>query len=69
MMIMAVVLNLCSEADAFIAASFRGLLPDSAKWVDVKGILSMKKNAGVEVQMISAESLEYVEEPLFLYVL
>ncbi len=31
MMIMAVVLNLCSEADAFIAASFRGLLPDSAQ--------------------------------------
>lgn len=31
MMIMAVVLNLCSEADAFIAASFRELLPGSAQ--------------------------------------
>lgn len=31
MMIMAIVLNLCSEADAFIAASFRGLLPGSAQ--------------------------------------
>jgi uncharacterized protein len=31
MMTMAVLLNLCSEADAFIAASFRGLLPDSAQ--------------------------------------
>jgi len=31
MMIMAVVLNLCSEADAFIAASFRDLLPGSAQ--------------------------------------
>lgn len=31
MMAMAVVLNLCSEADAFIAASFRGLLPPSAQ--------------------------------------
>ena len=31
MMVMAVVLNLCSEADAFIAASFRGLLPDIAQ--------------------------------------
>jgi uncharacterized membrane protein YraQ (UPF0718 family) len=31
MMGMAVILNLCSEADAFIAASFRGLLPDSAQ--------------------------------------
>lgn len=31
MMTMAVVLNLCSEADAFIAASFRGLLPPSAQ--------------------------------------
>jgi len=31
MMAMAVVLNLCSEADAFIAASFRGLLPASAQ--------------------------------------
>lgn len=27
MMLMAILLNLCSEADAFIAASFRGLLP------------------------------------------
>jgi len=31
MMVMAVLLNLCSEADAFIAASFRGILPDSAQ--------------------------------------
>lgn len=31
MMVMAVLLNLCSEADAFIAASFRGLLPGSAQ--------------------------------------
>jgi hypothetical protein len=31
MMVMAVLLNLCSEADAFIAASFRGVLPDSAQ--------------------------------------
>ena len=31
MMAMAVILNLCSEADAFIAASFRGLMPDSAQ--------------------------------------
>lgn len=31
MMTMALVLNLCSEADAFIAASFRGLLPDTAQ--------------------------------------
>ncbi len=27
MMVLAILLNLCSEADAFIAASFRGLLP------------------------------------------
>ncbi|MDO8945869.1 MAG: permease [Desulfocapsaceae bacterium] len=31
MMAMAIILNLCSETDAFIAASFRGLLPDSAQ--------------------------------------
>lgn len=31
MMLLAVVLNLCSEADAFIAASFRELLPGSAQ--------------------------------------
>ena len=31
MMVMAVILNLCSEADAFIAASFRGFLPGSAQ--------------------------------------
>ncbi len=31
MMVMAVILNLCSEADAFIAASFRDLLPGSAQ--------------------------------------
>lgn len=31
MMAMAVLLNLCSEADAFIAASFRGVLPGSAQ--------------------------------------
>ena len=31
MMAMAVLLNLCSEADAFIAASFRGLLPASSQ--------------------------------------
>lgn len=31
MMIMAVVMNLCSEADAFIAASFRWLIPGSAQ--------------------------------------
>ncbi|MBM9537726.1 permease [Desulfobulbus alkaliphilus] len=31
MMIMAMLLNLCSEADAFIAASFRGVLPGSAQ--------------------------------------
>nr|WP_321468463.1 permease [uncultured Desulfobulbus sp.] len=31
MMVMAILLNLCSEADAFIAASFRELLPGSAQ--------------------------------------
>lgn len=31
MMLLAVLLNLCSEADAFIAASFRGLVPYSAQ--------------------------------------
>ncbi len=31
MMMMAVLMNLCSEADAFIAASFRWLLPGSAQ--------------------------------------
>lgn len=31
MMVMALMLNLCSEADAFIAAGFRGLLPASAQ--------------------------------------
>lgn len=31
MMVMAVILNLCSEADAFIAAGFRGMLPASAQ--------------------------------------
>lgn len=31
MMVMAVIMNLCSEADAFIAASFRWLLPGSAQ--------------------------------------
>lgn len=31
MMVMAVLMNLCSEADAFIAASFRWLLPGSAQ--------------------------------------
>ena len=31
MMGMAVLMNLCSEADAFIAASFRWLLPGSAQ--------------------------------------
>nr|WP_321464882.1 permease [uncultured Desulfobulbus sp.] len=31
MMVMAILLNLCSEADAFIAASFRDLLPGSAQ--------------------------------------
>lgn len=31
MMVMAVIINLCSEADAFIAASFRWLMPGSAQ--------------------------------------
>ena len=31
MMGLAVILNLCSEADAFVAASFRGAIPDSAQ--------------------------------------
>ena len=31
MMVMAVLMNLCSEADAFIAASFRWLIPGSAQ--------------------------------------
>lgn len=31
MMLLAMLLNLCSEADAFIAASFRGVLPGSAQ--------------------------------------
>jgi len=31
MMALAVALNLCSEADAFIAASFRGIIPSSAQ--------------------------------------
>lgn len=31
MMMMAVIMNLCSEADAFIAASFRWLIPGSAQ--------------------------------------
>ena len=30
-MVLAVVLNLCSEADAFIAASFQGMMPVSAQ--------------------------------------
>lgn len=33
MMILAISLNLCSEADAFIAASFRGLIPMPAQMV------------------------------------
>ena len=47
MMLLALLLNLCSEADAFIAASFRSLLPGSAQMafmvmgpmVDIKLIL------------------------------
>ncbi|MFH1153859.1 MAG: permease [Pseudomonadota bacterium] len=31
MMVLAILLNLCSEADAFLAASFRGLMPLSAQ--------------------------------------
>jgi uncharacterized membrane protein YraQ (UPF0718 family) len=31
MMILAILLNLCSEADAFIAASFQGLMPMPAQ--------------------------------------
>ena len=31
MMVLAILLNLCSEADAFIAASFRGLVPIHAQ--------------------------------------
>jgi uncharacterized membrane protein YraQ (UPF0718 family) len=31
MMALAILLNLCSEADAFIAASFRGLMPIPAQ--------------------------------------
>lgn len=31
MMLLAILLNLCSEADAFIAASFRNLVPLSAQ--------------------------------------
>jgi len=31
MMVLAILLNLCSEADAFIAASFRGLMPIPAQ--------------------------------------
>ncbi len=42
---------------------------ENDKWVSVKGILSMKKNSEIEVPVISAESLEYVEEPLFPYLL
>lgn len=34
----------------------------------VKGILSIKKNSGVDAPSVSAESLEYVEEPPFPYV-
>jgi uncharacterized membrane protein YraQ (UPF0718 family) len=31
MMVLAIILNVCSEADAFIAAGFRGSLPASAQ--------------------------------------
>ena len=31
MMVLAVAINLCSEADAFVASSFRGLMPTSAQ--------------------------------------
>jgi uncharacterized membrane protein YraQ (UPF0718 family) len=31
MMLLAMALNLCSQTDAFIAAGFRGILPDTAQ--------------------------------------
>ncbi len=39
MMGLAVALNLCSETDAFIAAGFRGLLPDTAQMAFMVSVL------------------------------
>lgn len=61
----------CCAADAmpifvFIEHS-ENVVIENDKWIRVKGVLSMKKNSGVEVPLISLDSLEYVEEPSFPY--
>lgn len=62
----------CCAADAMPIFVFiehpKKLVIENDKWIRVKGILSMKKNSGVEVPLISLESSKYVKEPPFPYV-
>ena len=61
----------CCAADAMPIFVFiehaENVVIENDKWIRVKGVLSMKKNSGVEVPLISLDSLEYVEEPSFPY--
>lgn len=61
----------CCAADAMPIFVFiehpDSVVIENDKWVRVKGALSLKKNSGVEVPLISLDSLEYVEEPSFPY--
>lgn len=62
----------CCAADAMPVFIFIKPLQETAiendTWIRAKGILSMRKNSDIEVPMISADSVEYVEEPAFPYV-
>ncbi|WP_408868910.1 permease [Brochothrix campestris] len=76
MIVLAFVLSLCSEADAFIAASFRGLFPQSAivaflvfgPMIDVKNILMMMNAFKVKLTLfiVSATTVTTILFALFI---
>lgn len=62
----------CCAADArplfiFIEQQ-NGLVIESDKWIRTKGILSKKITSGVDIPLLPAESVEYVDEPSVPYI-
>lgn len=62
----------CCAADAMPVPIYlkprQGLIIKNDTWIRAKGILAMKKNAGVTLPLLTVEAIQYVQEPTFPYI-